>query len=242
MAAKAAKAARHYQTINLDNHDDSEIKRAVLDRTKASYNYALATFDNFLELHPGASWLLNICFYKGFIKFVSKNMPGRLETHPTLETVESFYCNFKAGLLLHCDFKIQKHMSTTIKEWIRKDLRDLVPLSDAEMDKDSFLPNNLIVLLTQLWCRDFKKYRETAFLLLYCFILVRTGEVYKLTARQELSRKQSSTVGQYKARALTAYYKQHPIHSFYKLYREHTPLFFNLLVFFLPLASADRAF
>ncbi|OJJ98557.1 hypothetical protein ASPACDRAFT_31552 [Aspergillus aculeatus ATCC 16872] len=281
----AAKAAKQYQTINLDNHDDSEIKRAVLDRTKASYDRALATFDDFLELHPGASWPLDIRSYKGFMEFVSKNMPGRLGTHPTLETVESFRRNFEAGLLLRRDFKIQEHMSTTIKEWIRKDLRDLVPLSDAEMDKDSLSPNDLMVLLTQLWCRDFKEYRGTcpdrsrvqlsASLLLYCFTSARTGEVHESTARRELSRKQTSTVGQYEARALAACYKhftltiemvdgmkmlvltysrqyvkgfwrrkhwQRPIHGFYELYREHTPLFFNLLVFFLPLASADRAF
>jgi carbonic anhydrase len=33
-----------------------------------------------------------------------------------------------------------------------------------------------------------------------------------------------------------------PIHGFYETYKEKCPLYFNLLTFFLPLASADRAF
>jgi carbonic anhydrase len=33
-----------------------------------------------------------------------------------------------------------------------------------------------------------------------------------------------------------------PIHGFYEIYKDDVPLFFNLLTFFLPLASADRAF
>lgn len=33
-----------------------------------------------------------------------------------------------------------------------------------------------------------------------------------------------------------------PIHRFYKIYKDDVPLFFNLLTFFLPLASANHAF
>ncbi|PYI14851.1 hypothetical protein BO99DRAFT_344046, partial [Aspergillus violaceofuscus CBS 115571] len=86
--------------INLNNYNNSEIKYIVLDRTKAFYNRVLATFNNFLKLYPGVFWLLNIYFYKRFIKFISKNIPGRLETYPILKIVEFFYYNFKAGFFL----------------------------------------------------------------------------------------------------------------------------------------------
>ena len=33
-----------------------------------------------------------------------------------------------------------------------------------------------------------------------------------------------------------------PVHAFYEVYKENVPLFFNLILFILPLFSADRAF
>lgn len=55
-------------------------------------------------------------------------------------------------------------------------------------------PNDLTVLLTQLWCRDFHEYRGNppdrarvqmnASLLLYCFTSARTGEVHESSARR----------------------------------------------------------
>ncbi|RAK80130.1 uncharacterized protein BO72DRAFT_371756, partial [Aspergillus fijiensis CBS 313.89] len=75
------KTVKYYQIINLNNYNNSEIKRAVLDRTMVFYNRILVTFNNFLKLYPEVFWLLNICFYKRFIKFVSKNIPGRLEIY-----------------------------------------------------------------------------------------------------------------------------------------------------------------
>lgn len=35
---------------------------------------------------------------------------------------------------------------------------------------------------------------------------------------------------------------QIPVHAFYEIYREKTPIFMNFLLFFLPMASADGAF
>lgn len=69
-----------------------------------------------------------------------------------------------------------------------------INLSTAEMDKDGLSPNDLNVLMTQLWCRDFKEFRGdspdrarvqlSAAMLLYCFTSARTGEVYKSIARR----------------------------------------------------------
>jgi hypothetical protein len=66
------------------------------------------------------------------------------------------------------------------------------------MSRDGLSPNDLITLLTQLWCRDFKEYRGqypdrsrvqlTASVLLYCFSSARTGEVHESTARRSLAR------------------------------------------------------
>lgn len=171
------------------------------------------------------------------------------------------------------------------------------------MEKDGLSPNDLTILITQLWCRDFKEYRGTcpdrtrvqlsAAILLYCFTSARSGEVHESTTRRDLSRKQKhkgkdEIMG---AHAIAACYKvrygilveyitlmvaQHfiltielvdgvrmlvltysrvyvkgywkkkrwelPIHAFYEIYREELPLFFNFLTFFIPMASADKAF
>ncbi|KAA8644630.1 hypothetical protein EYZ11_012631 [Aspergillus tanneri] len=93
------------QTINLDDHDNSELTRAVLPRTEEKYDRALRRFDKFLALHPTAVSPPDIRSYKGFLEFVAKNMKGRLGSKemPTVETVDRFCKDFEAGLLLRRD-------------------------------------------------------------------------------------------------------------------------------------------
>ncbi|EAW17156.1 uncharacterized protein NFIA_005180 [Aspergillus fischeri NRRL 181] len=190
-----------------------------------------------------------------------------------------------------------------MSKWIRSDMKNEVSLAvDAEMPRDGLSPNDLTILLTQLWCRDFKEYRGkyadrsrvqlTASILLYCFTSARTGEVHESTARRSISRQKDSCddkdnsygsmlQGPYSAihiwrKPCEAEHAQHftltielvdgipmlvltyarqfvkgywrmrkwepPIHAFYEVYKEEVPLFFNLLLFMLPLFSADRAF
>ncbi|KAF7169446.1 hypothetical protein CNMCM6106_004351 [Aspergillus hiratsukae] len=140
---------------------------------------------------------------------------------------------------------------------------------DAEMPRDGLSPNDLTILLTQLWCRDFKEYRGkypdrsrvqlTASILLYCFTSARTGEVHEPTARRSISRQKDSCDDKdanLQATAMAACYKHFTLtielvdgipmlvltyaRQFVK--GEEVPPFFNLLLFMLPLFSADRAF
>ncbi|KAL4975714.1 hypothetical protein BDW66DRAFT_151644 [Aspergillus desertorum] len=46
--------ARFTRVIDLDDHDDKKINRAVLPRTSQKYDRTLMIFDRFLELHPAA--------------------------------------------------------------------------------------------------------------------------------------------------------------------------------------------
>jgi hypothetical protein len=87
------------------------------------------------------------------------------------------------------------------------------------MEKDCFSPNDLVILLTQLWCCDHKEYRGRgqdrarvglAFsLLLYCFTSARTGEVHESTARRGQAQKEGegATFKSFESRAMSACYK-----------------------------------
>lgn len=95
----------------------------------------------------------------------------------------------------------------------------MLKLPSAEMDKDGLSPNDLIVLMTQLWCRDFHEYRGqpvdrtrvqiSAAMLLYCFTSARTGEVYESTARRAGARESPGNKSdeELEARVIAACYK-----------------------------------
>jgi carbonic anhydrase len=85
------------------------------------------------------------------------------------------------------------------------------------MDKGTLSPNDLTILKTQLWCRDFKEYRGkypdrtrveiSAAILLYCFTSARTGEVHESTARRERARKQRDMEGVKTVQVMAACYR-----------------------------------
>ncbi|KAL3467666.1 hypothetical protein BJX64DRAFT_299023 [Aspergillus heterothallicus] len=295
--------------INLDVHSNKELKRAVLPRTIKGYNRTLVLFDEFLDLHPAACFPLDIRTYKGFLEYYARITRGRIKEKPVPETVEHFWRNFEAALAWLRDFIVPESMSITLREFIISDLTHLVGLPDAEMSRDGLSLNNLTILLSQLWCRDFKEYRGcypdrtrvqyTAAILLYCFTLARAGEVHESTARRSTSRhkvprgeddgddsdlqaktmaacykvkiQRSAPTGHilaniakhftltielvdgipmlvltYERKFVKGYWRmrnwERPVHAFYKVYKEDVPLFFNLILFMLPLFSADQAF
>ncbi|KAI9035642.1 uncharacterized protein KD926_003153 [Aspergillus affinis] len=279
--------ARFTCVVNLDDHDDKEIKRAILPRTQEEYDRALGIFDRFLQLHPAARSPPDTQTYKAFLEFVAKNTDGRIKDKPTPDTIENFRRHFEAGLSRNRNFHVPQSMSTTMKEYIISDLANKLGLPNVEMPKDGFSPNDLTVLQTQLWCRDFKEYRGcypdrsrvqlTASMLLYCFSSARTGEVHESTARRAVAREKQNDNKDSTLRAtvMAACYKhfvltvelvdqipmlvltysreyikgykrmkkwQLPINAFYEVYREEVPLFFNFILFMLPLFSGDRAF
>jgi hypothetical protein len=152
------------------------------------------------------------------LEFYARNTTGRIEERPTTETVENFRRDFETALARFRGFCVPKNMSNTLKEvwiiepdivciltiskYIISDLKTKLSLPDAEMSRDGLSPNDLNILLTQLWCRDFKEYRGqypdrsrvqlTASILLYCFSSARTGEVHESTARRSLARQKDS--------------------------------------------------
>lgn len=87
------------------------------------------------------------------------------------------------------------------------------------MDYSGLSPNDIIILLTQLWCRDSHEFRGeipdrtrvqlSAAMLLYCFTSARTGEVHKSTAWRALARLPSEDKRdiELEARVMAACYK-----------------------------------
>jgi hypothetical protein len=85
------------------------------------------------------------------------------------------------------------------------------------MSRDRLSPNNLIILLAQLWCRDFKEYHGklpkqsrvqlTALILLYCLSSARTGEVHESTARRSIAQKLDDEDANLQACTMAACYK-----------------------------------
>ncbi|KAL4948932.1 hypothetical protein BDW69DRAFT_198491 [Aspergillus filifer] len=184
--------------INLDTHSNKELKRAVLPRTIKGYDSTLVLFDEFLDLHPAACFPLDIRTYKVFLEYYARITRGRIKERPVPETVEHFRRSFEAALSRSRDFIVPESMSITLREFIISELTHLVGLPDAEMSRDGLSPNDLTILLSQLWCRGFKEYRScypdrtrvqyTAAILLYCFTSARAGEVHESTARRSASR------------------------------------------------------
>ncbi|KAL4958633.1 uncharacterized protein BDV14DRAFT_194414 [Aspergillus stella-maris] len=87
--------------IDLDKHDNKEIKKVVLPKTKEKYYYSLV----FLELHPTARSPPDIRIYKGFLKSFSRNTK-----------VNNFHHNFNAALAQERNFYVPQSMSTTMEE------------------------------------------------------------------------------------------------------------------------------
>lgn len=100
------------------------------------------------------------------------------------------------------------------------ELRIKIPLSTKQMNKDGGVsPNDLTILMTQLWCRDHHEYRGnpadrarvqlSAAMLLYCFTSARTGEVHESTARRHGAREigEESEDADLEARVMAACYK-----------------------------------
>ncbi|KAE8387077.1 hypothetical protein BDV23DRAFT_174933 [Aspergillus alliaceus] len=226
-----------FKTIKLENHNNAEIKRSVLDHTKREYDRALTYFDIFVANREGAVSPPDIRTYKGFMEFLGKNLKGHLTKGktPVLSTLE--------GMRRDLD---TEHVSTTIKEWMKKELK---------------------IIQKHLWCQDLYEYRGicperssvelSVSMLLYCFTSARTGEVYKSTACQNLAHEHGGQNIEWIGGEimLVLYYDRDyfkgfwrkdkselPIHGFYEKYTEEMPLTLNLLTFFLPLASADKAF
>ncbi|KAJ6094248.1 hypothetical protein N7467_003093 [Penicillium canescens] len=69
-------------------------------------------------------------------------------------------------------------------------------------------------------------------MLLYCFTSARIGE----------KSGEDSEDTELEARVIAACYKAIPKHVFYKVYAEDVPIFLNLLMFFLLIATVDNAF
>ncbi|KAJ5521458.1 Zinc finger C2H2, partial [Penicillium freii] len=86
-------------------------------------------------------------------------------------------------------------------------------------------------------CRDHYKYRRNPTdrarvqlnpaILLYCFTSLQIGE---------------SEDTALEARVIATCYKEIPRHAFYEVYAEDIPIFLNLLIFFLLIATIDKAF
>ncbi|KAJ5193196.1 Zinc finger C2H2 [Penicillium cf. viridicatum] len=147
-------------------------------------------------------------------------MNGRIEERPTVETIQGFFRKFATSMKRKRNFEFPPATRTTINKYIVGELRIKIPLSTKQMNKDSGIsPNDLTILITQLWCRDHHKYRGnptdrarvqlSAAMLLYCFTSTRTGEVHKSTARRYGAREigEESEDTDLEARVIAACYK-----------------------------------
>ncbi|KAJ5202331.1 Zinc finger C2H2 [Penicillium cf. viridicatum] len=238
--------------VDFGEHSNNEIQRAVLPRTESSYSDTLLIFDEYV---PIAVIPLDIRTCRAFLEWVLRGINGRIEERPTVETIQGFFRKFATSIKRKRNFEFPPAIRTTINKYIIGELRIKIPLSTKQMNKDgSVSPNDLTILITQLWCRDHHKYRgnptdrarvqlSTA-ILLYCFTSTRIGEVYKSTARRYGAREigEESEDTNLEAHVIAAYYKEIPKHVFYEVYAEDMPIFLNFLTFFLPIAAVDTAF
>ncbi|KAF5855373.1 hypothetical protein ETB97_009348, partial [Aspergillus alliaceus] len=107
-----------FTAIKLENHDNSEIKRSVLDRTERQYDRALQYFDIFVTNHTGALSPPDVRTYKGFMEFLERNLKGRLSKGkaPVLNTLDGMRRDLDAGLARQRGYHVPEHVTTTIRE------------------------------------------------------------------------------------------------------------------------------
>ncbi|KAL2812348.1 hypothetical protein BDW59DRAFT_176992 [Aspergillus cavernicola] len=276
--------------VVLAEHDGTTIQRPVLPETEQEYKDVLRIFDGrirFVKDHSGAVTPPDLQTFKAFMEYISINIEGRIKEHPTVATVDGWRRCLQSALRHQRGVITPGHVKTTVQQYIKTVLKHKILLSDAQREKGGLSPNDLAILMTQLWCQDSLEYRGrypdrtriqlSAALLLYCFTSARAGEVHESTRRRRRAqlRMENMPDKSLNPQALSACYKHFqltlewvdghlmlvllyqrafvkrgeertewdlPVHLFYNIYSEKLPLFFNLLVFFLPMASADRAF
>ncbi|KAJ5637218.1 Zinc fingerC2H2 [Penicillium lividum] len=56
-------------------------------------------------------------------------------------------------------FEFSKAITTTLKEYIKGELKVKIGLSIVGMNGGGVSLNDLILLMTQFWCRDYHEYR-----------------------------------------------------------------------------------
>jgi len=102
--------------VDLGEHDNLEIKRAVLPHTELKYGRTLRIYNQFLKLYAQAVDPPDIKSYKAFMEFYSKNTSGRLDERPTVGTVEDFRRDFEAEMSRRRKYHFPDQVSTTIRE------------------------------------------------------------------------------------------------------------------------------
>ena len=173
----------------------------------------------FLKLHPKATSPPDLRTYKGFLTVVASTAQGRIDPTPTVDTIDNFRRQFETAWERNGDHKFPENVTTTIKEvipfsfllsshilnlmlilscfaqWIRTELKEMIPLSTGEMSVDALSPMHLITTMIHVWCHDYYEYRgdcpersrvQLSFaILLYCFTSARAGEVHESTCRKK---------------------------------------------------------
>ncbi|KAL4792861.1 hypothetical protein BDV19DRAFT_400344 [Aspergillus venezuelensis] len=255
------RGGKFHKKVILAEHDGLTIQRPVLPETEQEYR----------DDHPGTVTPPDIQTFKAFMEYISINIKGWIEEHPTVGTVDRWRRCLQSALRQQRGFITPGQVKTTVQQYIKTVLKQKISLSEAQREKMGLSPNDLAILMTQLWIQ------LSAALLLHCFTSARAGEVHESTRRRKRAqlRMENMPDKSQSPRALAACYKHFqltlewvdsdlmfvlqyqrkfvkrgeertewdlPVHLFYEVYSEKLPLFFNLLVFFLPMASADGAF
>ncbi|KAL4999885.1 hypothetical protein BDV10DRAFT_200538 [Aspergillus recurvatus] len=239
-----------------------EPKRAVLPRTIKGYDRTLKLFDEFLDLHPAACFPLDIRTYKGFLEYYASITRGRIKEKPVPATVEHFRRNFEAALARSRDFIVPESMAITLREFIIPDLTHLLWCRDFKEYRGCY-PDRTRVQYTAailLYCFTSARAGE-----------VHESTARRSTSRHKVKIPRSAPTGHILAniakhftltielvdgipmlvltderKFVKGYWRmrnwERPVHAFYEVYKEDVPLFFNLILFMLPLFSADQAF
>ncbi|KAJ5741093.1 Zinc finger C2H2 [Penicillium malachiteum] len=220
MCTKDNQALKYFShVVDFQEHNNNVIQRTVLPRTESRYRDQLVLFNTFLKLHPQAISPPDIQTCRAFMEWIGRGKHGRIEEKPTVETMLGFFREFATTLKRERIIELSSSTRTTINKFIFGELKRKIGLSTKSMDKDGGVsPNDLTILMTQLWCRDHHEYRGhppdrarvqlSAAMLLYCFTTARTGEVHESTARRHKAHQSGNkNDGNLEARVMAACYK-----------------------------------
>ncbi|KAL1960667.1 hypothetical protein VTO42DRAFT_7246 [Malbranchea cinnamomea] len=150
------------QVVDLNDYDNEVVRRAVLPRTEEDYQRALKSYDIWHVNHPHAPSPPDIQAYKAFLVSVAKAMKGRLlpSGRPVPASVDWMRRDLETGWERERKYKFPKDVTATMKEFVYKELPRIVEgMEEAEMDRHYLSPNDIMVALVHLWCKDFMDYK-----------------------------------------------------------------------------------
>ncbi|KAI9761799.1 MAG: hypothetical protein M1840_001679, partial [Geoglossum simile] len=167
---------------DLSQVDDCEIKKPLTHKSEMSYQRALDIWSEFSRTYEHSD-PNDMRIAKLFVRFYSMSSAGTFEEKSTTHSIDHFWRTFTAAWA-------RKASCAISYEYIHSSLQKELHLPTAKRIKHILTLKDLIILLEQLWRRDWYEYKHeryrvqmTCALLFFCYTSGRIGEFFESSVR-----------------------------------------------------------